>query len=152
VIFPPTHRLTHQSNNHPFSVPLSRHSQTSPRTAESRKDSVRWCPSGSLHRESSVACRLLGQYRNRRRRSQCISHVPGRRRFDQARTPSLHLPLSYAAIFSQAYSWWSPPRTGREITRDFICWAGRIALRLTGPRRPSTGIPGPRLLCGRPEL
>jgi hypothetical protein len=60
--------------------------------------------------------------------------------------------VAYATIFSQTYSWWSPPRTGREMTRNFLCSLVQILLPSTEPRWSSAGIPGLRLLCGAPSI
>jgi hypothetical protein len=48
--------------------------------------------------------------------------------------------VAYAAIFSQTYSWWNPPRTGRDMTRNFLCWSVQVVPPFAEPRWTSAGI------------
>src|SRR5664280_1382239 len=56
--------------------------------------------------------------------------------------------IGYAATFSSRYSWCNPPSTGRAMTREP---SGSVCLPLlgSGSRFEGSGIPGPRLECGR---
>ena len=59
--------------------------------------------------------------------------------------------IGHAATFSSRYSWCNPPKIGLATTRDPF---GSVCRPLVGSsiRFEGSGIPGPRLECGRAWL
>ncbi len=59
--------------------------------------------------------------------------------------------LRHAANCSE-YSWCSPERIGRAVTRAPVGISCRFDCSLAGKSGPDTGIPGPSAVCGRAAL